>query len=290
MDPNLKRGILSNGIAVVLLVSVSLATGLDKLAILALAIQWAVYLVHGLPQQSEKFYDASGSVTYLAVVLTALLSKDRHNARAIVNSFLVVIWCTRLGSFLFARILKDGRDSRFDKFKEHWLRFLGVWTIQALWVFLVASPALVVSTSDACHARSVGVLDVIGWSVWIAAFLFEVVADAQKSSFRGDSANAKKFITTGLWAYSRHPNYFGEICMWVGICLSGSSCFTGAQWLSWISPLTTYVLLMKVSGVPLLEAKGEKEWGQLPEYQWYVKHTPCIVPALTCPPAYKKDG
>eukprot|EP00927_Polykrikos_kofoidii_P078751 TRINITY_DN75568_c0_g1_i1.p1 TRINITY_DN75568_c0_g1~~TRINITY_DN75568_c0_g1_i1.p1 ORF type:complete len:291 (-),score=50.81 TRINITY_DN75568_c0_g1_i1:128-1000(-) len=289
MDPNLKAGVLSNTIGSLLLLTVGYFLGLLPFAVLSLVLQWFVYFVHGLPQQSEKFYDASGSVTYLALILSSLLAKHAHNARAIVNCFLVVIWCTRLGSFLFARILKDGKDSRFDTFKKHWLRFLGVWTVQAVWVFLVASPALVASSSEQCLATSTGVLDIFGWATWVAAFLFEVIADAQKGAFRGDSSNAKKFITSGLWAYSRHPNYFGEICMWIGICISGSSCFKGAEWLAWISPLTTYVLLMKVSGVPLLEKRGEKEWGTLPEYRWYMDHTPCILPALTRPPVYKKD-
>jgi len=205
----------------------------------------------------------------------------------IVASVLVVIWCTRLGSFLFARILKDGKDSRFDEYKTNCLRFLGVWTIQAAWVFLVASPALVAASSEKCRTTETGVLDALGWAVWVAAFLFEVIADAQKGAFRGDAANAKKFITTGLWAYSRHPNYFGEICMWIGICLSGSSCFVGAQWAAWVSPAVTALLLLKVSGVPLLEKKGEETWGQLPEYQWYMKHTPCIIPALRRPAPYE---
>jgi len=240
MDPNLKTGLKSNGIGVVLLGTISASMGLAPLAALAVVIQWFVFAVHGLPQNSEKFYDASGSVTYLALALTALLRRQVHSTRTIVNSFLVIVWCTRLGSFLFARILKDGRDSRFEQFKKHWLRFLGVWTIQAVWVFLVSSPVLVVTTSDVCNATSVGLLDLVGWTVWTFAFLLEVVADAQKGAFRGDTANAKKFITTGLWAYSRHPNYFGEITLWVGLCISGSTCFSGAQWLAWISPLTTY--------------------------------------------------
>merc|ERR1712193_107317 len=109
-------------------------------------------------------------------------------------------------------------------------------------VFLVSSPALVVASSEVCYETTVGNLDILGWSVWIAAFLFEVIADAQKSAFRQDSNNAGKFITTGLWAYSRHPNYFGEISMWVGLCLSGSSCFSSAQWLAWMSPITTWIL------------------------------------------------
>lgn len=275
------------GVAMMLLFGYGL--GLLPFVALSIGLQWGVYLVHGLPNNSEKFYDASGSVTYLALILASLLAKQQHNARAITNSILVVVWCTRLGSFLFARILKDGKDSRFDAFKRHWLRFLGVWTLQAGWVFLVSSPALVMASSENCAAKSVSFLDVLGWCCWVAAFLFEVVADAQKAAFRGNSANAHNFITDGLWAYSRHPNYFGEICMWIGICISGSSCFSGGEWLAWISPLTTFLLLTRVSGVPMLEKKGEQAWGKLPEYQWYMKHTPCIIPAFTRPPPYQAD-
>merc|ERR1712050_670616 len=122
--------------------------------------------------------------------------------------------------------------------------------------------------------------------IWAFAFLFEVVADKQKDNFRRNSENAGKFITSGLWAYSRHPNYFGEIMMWIGMCFAGSGCFHGWQFLAWLSPVTTIVLLLKVSGVPLLEAAGEERWGNLPEYQHYMKNTPCIVPALRRPKAY----
>merc|ERR1712187_865926 len=185
-------------------------------------------------------------------------------------------------------ILRDGKDSRFDELKKHWLRFLGIWTIQAIWCFLVASPVLVSVTAESC-ATGPRLLDFIGWFVWLCAFAFEVIADQQKDAFRLDPANKGKFITTGLWAYSRHPNYFGEVSMWIGMCLSGSSCFTGYHWFAWLSPVTTFILLMKVSGVPLLEKAGEKKWGSDPAYRWYMDNTPCIIPSLTPTPAYEKS-
>jgi len=130
----------------------------------------------------------------------------------------------------------------------------------------------------------------VGWSIWLISFAIEVVADKQKDDFRRAPENKGKFITTGLWAYSRHPNYFGEIFMWVGLCISGSSCFHGAGWLAWLSPLVTILLLTKVSGVPLLEASGQKRWGNDPAYQHYMQHTPCILPALRKPPAYDSSN
>lgn len=291
MDKSAKTGIISNAIGLLILASVSWAMDLTRLASLALAINYFVFCVHALPNDSEKFFDATGSVTYLSMGAYAVASSwsaqwDGSNVRQFVNPAMMTIWCLRLGSFLLTRIIRDGgNDSRFAEFKKHWLRFLGVWTIQSLWCFLVASPVLIVVTSEAC-STGVSMSDIAGWCVWVFGFIFEVVADQQKSAFRADPSNKGKFITAGLWSRSRHPNYFGEITMWIGICISSSSCLHGAQWLAWLSPLTTFLLLMKVSGVPLQEAQGEKRWGSDPEYQWYMKHTPCIVPALLPPPAY----
>jgi steroid 5-alpha reductase family enzyme len=260
--------------------------------LLSLAINWGVFYLHALPNDSEKFFDATGSATYLSLTIAAILFHIATSSnfsfgleRQTILPIMTCVWCIRLGSYLLARIMRDGKDARFDEFKKHWLRFMGVWTIQSIWCFVVASPMLVSVTSSACGGE-LGLLDVLGWSVWIFGFAFEVMADYQKDTFRRDPANKGKFITTGLWSLSRHPNYFGEITMWIGICVSGSSCFQGLQWLAWLSPVTTFVLLMKVSGVPLLEASGEKRWGSDPAYQWYMKNTPCIVPALKPPPPY----
>jgi len=286
---NLQRGILSNVIGLLLLVCVASPMQLGVFAAVSLVINWTVYIVHALPNNSEKFFDATGSLTYLSLMVSSVSVAGEHGVRQTVAPILVCIWCVRLGSYLFARISKDHKDSRFDDLKVHWLRFLGVWTIQSVWCFFVASPALVVVTFDACNT-TFGILDIVGWSLWLLGFLFEVIADRQKDSFRSDVANKGKFITVGLWAYSRHPNYFGEIIMWIGISLSGSSCFAGAQWLAWLSPLTTILLLTKVSGVPMLEKKGKEKWGELSDYQWYMKHTPCIIPALRRPPAFGGDA
>lgn len=289
MDSNFIRGIISNGIGLAILFGFGYAVQLQHLAAAALAINWLVFAIHALPQDSERFFDATGSMTYLILIGSAAFASQGCSARRFVSAALVVVWCIRLGSYLLGRIMRDGKDARFDEFKKSWLRFLGVWTIQAVWCFFVASPALVMITSGACHTP-VGILDYIGWGVWLVAFGIEVVADKQKDRFRRDPANKGMFITTGLWAYSRHPNYFGEICMWVGICISGSSCFRGLGWLAWVSPLTTWVLLTRVSGVPLLERSGQERWGNDPRYQHYMENTPRIIPTFRKPPAYPIDG
>lgn len=286
---NLKKGILSNSIGLILLGLVGTAMHLEKLAGLSLAINWLVGLAHALPNNSEKFFDATGSVTYLTLISCATYFSTTHKLRQILDSLMVAVWCIRLGSFLLSRILRDGKDSRFDEMKKSSVRFLGVWTLQAVWCFLVSSPVLVVISSESC-ATSPTPYDFAGWSIWVCGFIFEVAADRQKDVFRADPANHKKFITTGLWAYSRHPNYFGEIMMWAGLCVSASSCLQQWEWLAWMSPLTTWLLLMKVSGVPALEAKGKNTWGGQPAYEWYMAKTPCIVPALRRPEAYNAEA
>jgi len=282
-------GLVVNFLGLAILALVSRGMHLEKFAAIALAINYVVFFMHALPQNSEKFFDATGSMTYLCLVVCALLLSGGRSLRQIINPIMVMIWCIRLGSFLYARILRDGKDARFDELKKTFLRWLGIWTIQSIWCFLVASPVLITVTCQSC-ATAPGLLDFVGWGIWICGFLFEVIADKQKEAFRTDPANKDQFITSGLWAYSRHPNYFGEVLIWIGLCISASSCFHSFQWLAWISPVTTWILLTKVSGVPMLEKSGGTKWGLDPAYCWYMDTTPCIVPALTRPQPYAGDG
>eukprot|EP00128_Syssomonas_multiformis_P006237 Colp12_sorted_trinity150504_noHs@750 len=191
---------------------------------------------------------------------------------------MVLLWAFRLGSFLFTRILKDGRDTRFEKIKPNPVRFLVAWTIQGLWVFLTALPVYIVDTS--ANNPELSAIDYAGWAIWVVGWLFEVVADRQKSAFRADPKNKNKFITTGLWSISRHPNYFGEIVLWWGIFIAATPVLQGFQYLAILSPLFVMFLLNRVSGVPLLEKKADKEWGDNPEYKAYKQRTPVLIPFM----------
>jgi steroid 5-alpha reductase family enzyme len=226
-------------------------------------------------------------VGIVLAVASSLVSSPNLHPRGIINSLFCVVWFTRLGSFLFARILRDGRDERFNELKKSPIRFLGAWTIQAVWVTLLNLPVLILNNRKTQAA--VGMLDYIGWGLWVIGFLIEALADAQKNAFRAQEANKDKFITTGLWAYSRHPNYFGEHLLWTGICISGSSVFQGVEFLGWASLGITALLLWKVTGIPPLEAKGQKKWGEDPAYQHYVKHTSIFMLGSPAPPFSKKE-
>jgi steroid 5-alpha reductase family enzyme len=248
---------------------------------LAFLIQWLAFIPAFL-FQTEKFFDLTGGITYLSVVGVAVCysrySTDL-DARSILLAALVVIWALRLGTFLFGRIQKAGKDDRFDEIKPSFIRFLNVWTIQGLWITFTAAAALVGITT--LTRKDLDGLAILGFLVWAFGFAFEVVADSQKSRFNADPSNKGKFIQTGLWSRSRHPNYFGEIVLWVGIAIIAIPVLQGWQWIAMISPLFVTLLLTRVSGVPLLEKKADKKWGGQEGYETYKKNTPVLIPRLT---------
>jgi len=226
--------------------------------------------------RTEHYFDLTGSLTYLTLVIGVVVLTGASEPRTLLLAALVAIWALRLGSFLFLRVRKDGRDSRFDAIKVSFPRFLMAWTLQGLWVFLTLAAALAAMTSSA--SAPLGALAWTGLVLWLFGFLIEAVADAQKRTFKRDPANAGRFITTGLWAWSRHPNYFGEIVLWVGVALIAAEVLAGWQWLTMVSPVFVFVLLNYISGVPLLEAQARKRWGQDPEFQAYKARTPVLLP------------
>jgi len=244
---------------------------------LALLIQWLAF-VPAYRQQTEKFYDITGSITYLSVVTLAMVFSQGIDARAILLWALVVVWAVRLGSFLYRRIQKAGRDDRFDEIKPSFFRFLNAWTIQGLWVTFTMAAALVAITTTT--RKELDVFALIGFMVWAFGFGFEVIADTQKSRFNADPANRGKFIQAGLWSRSRHPNYFGEIVLWIGVTIIALPLLQGWQWVALISPFFVTLLLTRISGVPLLEKKADLKWGGQAEYEAYKKSTPVLIPRL----------
>ena len=247
---------------------------------LAFLIQWLVFIPAYL-LQTEKFFDLTGSLTYISMI-TVAVCYSRYSipldTRSILLATLVGIWAVRLGAFLFGRIRKAGKDDRFDEIKPNFLRFLNVWTIQGLWVTFTAAAAVVAITTTT--RKELDLFTVIGFLVWIFGFAFEVIADSQKSRFNANPDNKGRFIQTGLWSRSRHPNYFGEIVLWVGIAIIALPVLQGWQWVALISPVFVTLLLTRVSGVPLLEKKSDKKWGGQEDYETYKKNTPVLIPRL----------
>jgi steroid 5-alpha reductase family enzyme len=244
-------------------------------ALLAYAINWLVFIPSNRAK-TEHYFDLTGSVTYLSVTVVALLLSDDLDARAVIVAAMVAVWALRLGSFLFRRVRRDGRDGRFDEIKIDPLRFFMTWTLQGLWVLLTIACALAIITS--IERRSIGWLAVVGIAIWIAGFAIEVMADQQKSVFKRDPANEGKFISTGLWAWSRHPNYFGEIALWTGIAIMAIPLLSGWRWVVLISPVFVTLLLTRVSGIPMLEARAQKRWGDDEDFQAYTRNTSVLIP------------
>jgi steroid 5-alpha reductase family enzyme len=243
--------------------------------LVAFAIQWVVF-VPSYRAQTERWYDLTGSLTYLTVAIGTFLLAERFDARSAVLVVLVSIWALRLGTYLYGRIHKSGSDSRFDDIKPSFTRFLMAWTLQGLWVFLTLAAALAALTAQS--APPLGAVGWVGIAIWAAGFAIEVIADAQKRAFREDPANKGRFIRSGLWAWSRHPNYFGEIVLWTGIALIALPALSGWQYVTLISPLFVYLLLTRVSGIPILESRADARWGDAPDYQAYKARTPVLFP------------
>ena len=267
-------------IAFFIAISIAIATGIELVfnaVFLAFAIQWIAFIPAYI-FQTEKFYDLTGSLTYLLVIWYSLtLSSDQFtnlNGANIVIVLLISLWAIRLGSFLFMRIHHDGEDKRFRSIKPSASQFFMTWTLQGLWVSLCSMCALTAISSNTGIVTNA--FFYIGLALFILGFAIEVMADMEKSAFKANQENKDKFITTGLWARSRHPNYFGEIVLWTGIAVMSFSSLEGLQYLTLISPIFTYLLLVYVSGVRMLEARGDLKWGDDPAYQEYKKRTPVL--------------
>ncbi|KDO27614.1 hypothetical protein SPRG_06882 [Saprolegnia parasitica CBS 223.65] len=273
-------------VATTVAAAVALPTGLGLYAALAFGINWTVVLVQAIPMQSETFFDLTGTLTFVVVSIVASVvhanadSSPAALARATLASGLVLIWSLRLGSFLFLRIHRTGTDDRFDVIKTKPVRFFSVWTLQGLWGFVTLLPTLLLHTSAVPQSAHVQTTDVVGVTLWLIGFAIEVMADAQKNAFRDQYTGSAKFISTGLWRYSRHPNYFGEILLWIGLTIfcGAQLATTGDVLVACMSPLLVTLLLTKMSGIPLLEAKADAKWGASPAYQHYKRSTNVLIP------------
>jgi steroid 5-alpha reductase family enzyme len=286
MTDGTRRSLVGILIAIVLGALVALAgsqgsTSVGSVAVfavcaaLAYVINWLVF-VPSNRAKTEQWFDITGSVTYLAVTATALVLSGNIDARAAIAGAMVAVWALRLGSFLFRRIRRDGRDGRFDEIKLDPVRFFMTWTLQGLWVLLTIACALAIMTS--VDREPIEWVGIVGIAVWIVGFALEVVADRQKSAFKADPANSGRFITSGLWAWSRHPNYFGEIVLWVGMAILAVPILSGWRWAMLISPVFVTVLLTRVSGIPMLESRARQRWGGDEDFEAYTRDTPVLVP------------
>ena len=250
------------------------------LLVLIFVIQWIAY-IPAFIFKTEKFYDLTGSLTYIAAISFALYSINTTQSLdlgSLIIGAAIIVWAVRLGSFLFMRVHKDKKDGRFDTIKTSFSQFFMTWTLQGMWVFICSSAALVAIANP--KGVPINIVFIIGLALFILGFVVEIIADNQKSVFRSIPENKDVFINEGLWARSRHPNYFGEITLWTGITVMGISTFEGMNYLALFSPIFSYLLLNYVSGVRMLEYRGQKKWGHLDAYKTYKESTPKLIPKI----------
>ena len=238
-------------------------------------LHWIIF-VPSFIAQTEHYFDLTGSISYISTIIVAYLFHPDLDSRSLVVCALIAIWAIRLGSFLFQRVKRDGKDRRFDEIKTKFFRYMFTWTLGGAWVFITMAAGLAVITS--ANQVALDGFFYVGLALWILGFGIEVAADRQKTKFRRKAENKEKFISEGLWSLSRHPNYFGEIVLWLGIAVIAVPTLVGWQYVTLISPIFVTFLLIKVSGVKLLEKRGMQRWGDDPAYRNYVASTPSLVP------------
>ena len=222
--------------------------------------------------KTDKLTDLSYSLTFIILIILALILSNITTTK-IILSLMVLAWGLRLGIFLFIRIRKMKKDKRFDGMRESFFRFLKFWVLQGLAVWVILIPAFFFINSDIIK------ISWIGFIIWALGLIIESTADFQKYSFKQDKKNKDKFIQTGLWKYSRHPNYFGEILCWVGIYIFVFNSLTMLQKIiALVSPLFIIILLLFVTGLPMLEKYANKKWGKQKDYQEYRRRTSILIP------------
>lgn len=256
------------------------------ISIICMALSFIIHWLVFIPSyfyKTEKFYDITGTVAYLSILLTTaylinLVNDEGILLRSIISIIFVMIWAIRLGIFLFKRVIKVGEDKRFEHAKKSFSKFLMFFNISALWVFLTIVNVLtmIINNSDSVT----DLFFIIGVSIAIIGFIIEVVADMQKRKFRTNISNKGQFISSGLWSISRHPNYFGEMMIWVGMSFATIPILIGWQFITLISPIFVIFLLTKVSGINLLEASANDKWGADKNYQDYKDKTSVLIPFL----------
>ena len=242
--------------------------------VIGFVLHWTIF-IPSYAFQTEHYFDLIGSLSYIATVITAILLNPSLDIRDWIICSMIMLWAIRLGSFLFWRVKTVGQDKRFTVMKTKFTWFLLTWTLGGLWVLVTMAAGLAALTSN----TTIGLdfLGYIGIALWVFGFTIEIIADNQKSKFKNDPNNQGRFITSGLWSWSQHPNYFGEITLWFGLALLAFPVLSGWQLVTLVSPVFVYFLLTKVSGIPILDRMAIEKWGLDSEYIAYAKETSKLI-------------
>ncbi|MFC1710056.1 DUF1295 domain-containing protein [Patescibacteria group bacterium] len=243
--------------------------------LISFAVQ-VLFFILAASFKTDKVTDLSYGLTFLILALYIFISHNSSYTYQMLILLMVSAWSIRLVIYLFVRILKIKKDKRFDGIREDFKKFVVFWTFQAItvWIIMLPSIYLLSSKSD----KSISLMMILGIIVWFLGLTVETIADRQKFQFKNNPKNRGKWIETGFWKYSRHPNYFGEITLWWGIFIFSIPFQSGTSWLTIVGPLFITFILIFVSGIPTLEKKYDERYKKHDDYQRYKERTSILIP------------
>lgn len=226
--------------------------------------------------QSDKLTDASYALSFIILIVFAALMSG-FSWYVLVGALLICVWALRIGIFLVYRVIKTGKDARFDAFRSSFFRFMRFWLLQAVTAWVLLIPLFFAFRSEL--TTNIPFISIVGAVTLLIGVGIEAVADSQKWQFSQVKSNKGKWIGTGIWRYSRHPNYFGEILVWVGVFLYSLPVLSTVEiFVALVSPLLITSLLLFVTGIPLLEKSADKRWGGIQAYKDYKYRTSILIP------------
>jgi steroid 5-alpha reductase family enzyme len=234
-----------------------------------------VLFIFAYSRKSDRLTDISYAISFLAVDIIALIFASAKNTYSIVLFLLVALWALRIGAFLLIRVIVFKKDKRFDEMRDSFLKFGWFWLAQALTAWILMIPTIMAQKRGA----ELNALSYAAIAIWAVAIIIETTADYQKFIFKLKKNGKHPWIDSGVWKYSRHPNYLGEMLTWLSIYLFSFKALDSLEkLLGLISPIFIYLLLRYVSGVPILEKSADQKWGKDKDYQKYKKSSRLLVP------------
>lgn len=243
--------------------------------LISFAIQIAFFVI-AATLKTDKVTDLSYGLSFVKISVLLLIIGGSFYLYQIVIAALITAWGLRLAFYLFYRIFKMGRDKRFDGIRENPVKFAGFWLLQAVSIWIIMLPATIALSAGS--QKGPDIFLIAGALIWLVGLFFETVADWQKFKFKSNPENSGQWIQSGLWKYSRHPNYFGEILCWIGIFILAIPALSGWLWLSVISPVYITFLLLFLSGIPTLEKKYDERYAGNEAYKQYKNQTSILIP------------
>lgn len=244
-------------------------------AIVTVAFQFSFFLIT-YTLRFDKVTDFAGTTNFLLLAVITLTVEGGYNPRQIVLSTCVFVWGVRLCGFLLYRILLWGEDRRFDDKRNNIARLAVFWILQAVWVWTVSLPITIVNSKDV--SKPLNALDYVGWAIFVMAALLEAVADQQKLNFKNSPQSRGRWTDVGVWKWSRHPNFFAEMAVWWGLFLSAINDLKGAEFAAVVGPIFITLLLLFVSGIPILEKSWDEKYGRKEGYAEWKNMTSVLIP------------